>query len=99
MAGNLGAPSISSIPTDPLDNSWGTQGDPYAVAIGECNNKGYAVDDTFNFIVQVDLPTLQNNPANIATPLPAGHCAGTMGTTFKCDNGAGTKFFPLPGVS
>ncbi len=98
-AGNLGTPSISSIPNDPLDNSWGTQGDPYAVAIGECNNKGYAVDYTFDFLVQVDLATLQNNPANISTALPAGHCAGTTSTIFKCDNGSGTKFFPLPGVS
>ena len=98
VAGNLGTPSISSVPNDPLGVAWGTQGDPYAVAIGECNNKGYAVDDTFHFLVQVDLPTLLNTPANISTALPAGNCAGTTSTTFKCDNGAGTKFFPLPGV-
>jgi hypothetical protein len=98
VAGDLGTPSISSIPNDPLDNPWGTKGDPYAVVIGECNNKGYAVDFNFDFLVQVDLPTLLNNPANISTPLPAGHCAGTTSTTFQCDNGSGTKFFPLPGV-
>jgi hypothetical protein len=98
VAGNLGTPSISSIPTDPLDNTWGTQGDPYAVAVGECNNKGYAVDDTFKFLVQVDLPTLLSTPTNISTALPAGKCAGTTSTTFTCNNGAGTKFFPLPGV-
>jgi hypothetical protein len=98
VAGNLGTPSISSIPNDPLGVAWGTQGDPYAVAIGECNNKGYAVDDTFHFLVQVDLPTLLNTPANISTALPAGACAGTTSTTFKCNNGAGTEFFPLPGV-
>jgi hypothetical protein len=98
VAGNLGTPSISSVPNDPLGVAWDTQGDPYAVAIGECNNKGYAVDDTFHFLVQVDLPTLLSTPANISTALPAGACAGTTSTTFKCDNGAGTKFFPLPGV-
>ena len=99
VAGDLGAPSISSIPNDPLGTGWGTHGDPYAVAIGECNDKGYAVDDSFNFIVQVDLATLLSTPANISTALPAGKCAGTTSTTFKCDNGSGTKFFPLPGVS
>jgi hypothetical protein len=99
MAGNLGTPSISSVPNDPLGNGWGTQGDPYAVAIGECNNKGYAIDSSFQFLVQVDLPTLLSTPANISTALPAGKCAGTTSTTFKCDNGAGTKFFALPGVS
>ena len=98
VAGNLGTPSISTIPNDPLGVFWGTQGDPYAVAVGECNNKGYAVDDTFKFLVQVDLPTLLSTPAKISTALPAGKCAGTTSTTFTCDNGAGTKFFPLPGV-
>jgi hypothetical protein len=98
VAGDLGTPSISSIPNDPLGDFWETQGDPYAVAIGECNDKGYAVDSNFDFLVQVDLPTLLSTPANISTALPAGKCAGTTSTTFKCDNGAGTKFFPLPGV-
>lgn len=98
VAGDLGTPSISSIPNDPLGNGWGTQGDPYAVAIGECNDKGYAIDESFDFLVQVDLPTLLSTPASISTALPAGKCAGTTSTTFKCDNGAGTKFFPLPTV-
>ncbi len=96
--GDLGTPSISTLPGDPNDNSWATQGDPYAVAIGECKNTGYAVDDSFQFLVQVDLATLQNNPSVISTALPSGHCAGTTGTTFKCNNGNGVTFFPLPGV-
>lgn len=98
MAGDLGTPSISTLPDDPNDDFWETQGDPYAVAIGECKNTGYAVNSSFQFLVQVDLATLQNNPSVISTPLPEGHCAGTTGTTFKCDNGNGVTFFPLPGV-
>jgi hypothetical protein len=93
-SGDLGTPSISTLPSDPLGNFWTTQGDPYAVAIGECNNKGYAVESDFDFLVQVDLATLQNNPTSISTPLPAGTCAG-VATTAKCDNGSGVKFFAL----
>jgi len=97
-SGDLGTPAISSIPNDPLGNAWGTKGDPYAVAVGECKNTGYAVDSSFQFLVQVDLKTLQDNPSNISTGLPAGSCAGTTTTTFKCTNGNGVTFFPLPGV-
>ncbi len=98
-SGNLGTPVISTIPGDPLDNSWETKGDPYAVAVGECKNTGYAVNSSFQFLVQIDLTTMQKTPAAISTQLPEGHCAGTTGTTFKCDNGNGVMFFPLPGVS
>lgn len=98
IPGNLGTPSISNIPSDPLGKAWTTQGDPYAVAIGECNNTGYAVDNSFNFLVQVDLATLFNTPSNISTALPAGKCAGTTSTVSKCTNGKGVKFFPLPAV-
>jgi hypothetical protein len=97
-SGDLGTPAISSIPNDPLGNAWGTKGDPYAVAVGECKNTGYAVDSSFQFLVQVDLKTLQDNPSNISTGLPAGSCAGTTTTTFKCTNSNGVTFFPLPGV-
>jgi hypothetical protein len=95
--GQLGTPKISTIPNTPLNTGWATQGDPYAVAIGECNNQGYAVDSAFDFLVQVDLTTLKNTPGNIATALPAGNCAGTS-TTFSCSNGSGVTFYPLPGV-
>ncbi len=93
----LGTPKISTIPDTPQGVSWATQGDPYAVAVGECNNTGYAVDSDFQFLVEVDLSTLQNHPAMISNPLPTGNCAGTT-TTFSCMNGSGVKFFPLPGV-
>ncbi len=97
-AGDLGTPSISTIPGDPSDDSWETKGDPYAVAVGECKNTGYAVDSSFQYLVQIDLATLQNNPSAISTQLPEGHCAGTTTTSFLCDNGNGVTFFPLPGV-
>jgi hypothetical protein len=95
--GKLGTPKISTIPDTPEGVSWATQGDPYAVAVGECNNTGYAVDSDFRFLVQIDLSTLNKNPGMISTPLPAGSCAGTT-TTLSCKNGHGVKFFPLPGV-
>jgi hypothetical protein len=57
------------------------------------------VNSSFQFLVQIDLTTMQKTPAAISTQLPEGHCAGTTGTTFKCDNGNGVMFFPLPGVS
>lgn len=97
-SGDLGTPSISTIPNNPLGGFWSTQGDPYAVAVGECKNTGYAVDDSFQFLVEIDLATLLNNPGAISTPLPAGKCAGTTSTTSKCTNGNGVKFFPLPDV-
>ena len=95
-AGDIPTPAISSIPSTPLGASWSTQGDPYAVSIDVCKNRGYAIDDQFSFLAQVDLATLKSTPAVISTALPAGNCAGTS-TTFSCKNGNGVVFFPLPG--
>jgi hypothetical protein len=98
---SVATPQISSIPNDPTGATWATQGDPYAVAIASCKNlplKGFAIDGSFKFLVEVDLATLKSNPASISTALPAGSCVGTSATTFKCDNGSGVVFFPLPGV-
>jgi hypothetical protein len=85
----------STIPADPSGAGWATKGDPYAVAIGTCNNKGYAIDSSFTYLVEVDLATFKSSPGPISTALPAGTCAGTS-TTFACNNGNGVKFFPLP---
>jgi hypothetical protein len=88
----------SSIPADPNGSSWGTKGDPYAVAVGNCpagGDFGYAVNNAFSFLVQVDLKKFRANPAAITTALPAGNCAGTT-TTQSCNNGNGVVFYPLP---
>jgi len=87
----------STIPNNPFGATFATQGDPYAVAIDVCHNKGYAVDVTSTWLVQTDLATLQATPASIATPLLAGNCAGTTSTS-SCANGAGVIYFPLPPV-
>jgi hypothetical protein len=92
---DIPAPAISSIPNTPLGTGWETQGDPYAVSIDVCKNRGYAIDSAFSFLAQVDLATLKSNPGVISTALPAGNCAGTA-STFSCKNGNGVEFFPLP---
>ena len=92
-AGDIPTPSISTIPDTPFNAKWATKGDPYAVAV--CKNRGYAVDRSFRFVVQVDLPTLKNNPSVISTDVPAGNCKGTA-STLSCKNGHGVVFFPLP---
>jgi hypothetical protein len=94
---SIPAPTISSIPNDPDGNLWATKGDPYAVAVASCKglpNKGFAVDYSFNFLVEVDLTSFQKDPTGISTALPAGSCAG-VSTTAKCNNGKGVIFFPL----
>ena len=91
----------SSFPNDPLGIGWGTQGDPYAVAVATCTalpHKGFAVNSNFTFLAEVDLPTLDTAPLGIPTAPPAGHCTGTTTTVTQCDNGHGVTFFPLPGV-
>ncbi|MDO8434702.1 MAG: hypothetical protein Q7S58_20080 [Candidatus Binatus sp.] len=89
--------SIGAIPPNPFGGTFRTQGDPYAVAIDVCHNKGYAVDSSSTWLVQTDLPTLQTTPASIATALLAGQCTGTTSTT-SCKNGAGIIYFALPPV-
>jgi hypothetical protein len=89
--------SIGAIPANPNNAGFAPQGDPYAVAIDVCHNKGFSVDSSSLWLVEIDLPTLQTTPASIATPLLAGQCAGTTSLT-SCHNGAGAKYFPLPPV-
>ena len=99
LATPLPTPAISSIPNDPNGCSWGTQGDPYAVAV--CSHDGYAVNQSSGgsqpatFLVQIDLDAFQSNPSAIATPLPGGQCFNTN-SAFGCDNSNGVVFFPLP---
>jgi hypothetical protein len=98
MSSDVAAPVIANLPDDPNGNGWKTQGDPYAVAVSACSklpDRGYAIDSGFKFLVEVDLAAMKANPAGISTPLPAGSCAGVT-TSFKCNNGAGVRFFPLP---
>jgi hypothetical protein len=98
--GNITAVS-SSFPSDPKGSSWGTKGDPYAVAVATCSalpHKGFAVNSGFTFLAEVDLPTLKTTPLVIPTAPPAGSCAGTTSTVTKCNNLNGVVFFPLPGV-
>ncbi len=91
----------SALPNDPLGVTWGTQGDPYAVAVAACKKippSGFAVNYNFTFLAEVNLADFKNNAAGISTPPPPGNCAGTTTTVTKCDNGSGVTFFPLPGV-
>jgi hypothetical protein len=97
-SGDVAAPVIATLPNDPDGSVWGTKGDPYAVAISSCDklpSRGYAINSSFTYLVEVDMAAMKANPGNISTPLPAGNCVGTA-TTFGCNNGNGVKFFPLP---
>ena len=93
-SGMVTALAVSSIPNDPNDNVFEAQGFPYATVVDVANNLGYALSSNFDFVVQIDLSVLQNNPGAISTPLPSGSCAG-ISTVFACDNGNGVKFFPI----
>ena len=92
---------MSSLPNDPNNCPWATQGDPYAVAVDAVHNVGYAANGFFSstagatFLVQVDLAKFQSNPTLIPTALPSGQCTGTT-TTFGCNNNNGVVFFALP---
>ncbi len=88
---------VSMIPRAPDSSAFRTQGDPYAVAIDVCNNRGYAVDFQSRWLARIDLAALANDPASISTPLLSGNCAGTT-TQLSCKNGMGVQFLPLPPV-
>jgi hypothetical protein len=88
----------SSIPNDPTGTPFIAANFPYATAVDTCNNFGYVTDDQRRFLVRVDLAQLEKNPAAISTALPAGSCASTP-TAFRCGNGQGVTFFPLPRVT
>jgi hypothetical protein len=98
----LTAPDVTSvhgtIPNDPLGATFHAADFPYAAAVDSCHNLGYVLEDLRGFLTQIDLGELQTNPTGISTPLPAGSCAAAA-TSFKCDNGSGVKFFPLPGFA
>ncbi len=87
--------TVSSIPSDPEGGHFSTQGDPYAVAMDVCNNRGFAIDSSSRWLVEIDLASMKADPGAISTVLPVGNCAGTT-TQLACDNGNGARFFPLP---
>jgi hypothetical protein len=86
------------VPNTPDNSIFQAASFPYAAVVDTCHNLGYVLNDDRTFLVQIDLAQLQSNPASISKALPSGgSCAGTT-TPFKCSNGSGVKFFPLPGV-
>jgi hypothetical protein len=89
---------VTTLPRGPLGDQFVAASFPYATNVDGCHNLGYVLDANREFVVQIDLGLMQSSPAKISTALPAGKCAGTSSTTFKCDNGNGVKFFPLPVV-
>jgi len=85
----------STIPNDPDGNPFFAATFPYGNTIDVCNNLGYVLEKPVNYLAQIDLAKLRKSPLSISLPLPSGSCFGTS-TTFKCGNGSGVKFFPLP---
>jgi hypothetical protein len=98
----LTAAEVSSvhgtIPNDPSGTPFIAANFPYATAVDTCNNFGYVTDDQRRFLVRVDLAQFEKNPGTISTALPPGSCASTP-TAFRCGNGQGVTFFPLPRVT
>jgi hypothetical protein len=93
-AANVSALANSSIPNTPAASSFQAKSFPYATAVDATNNFGYVLNGSFDFLVQIDLATLQSDPSAISTALPAGTCAG-LSTGFVCDNGNGVKFYAV----
>jgi len=88
----------STIPNDPNGTLFDAATFPYGVAIDTCHNLGYVLGKFSPFLAQIDLATFHKNPDAIATALPAGTCAAAA-TSFRCDNGNGVKFYPVPSLS
>ena len=86
--------SASTLPMQPDDNSFAAFDEPFSATVDTCQNQGLIANADFTFLARVDLPTLQDHPAKIRTPLPKGTCFG--GFTLSCSNGNGVTFFPLP---
>jgi hypothetical protein len=85
----------AELPNDPLGELFEAAEFPYGNVIDTCHNLAYVIDDPRDFMVQIDLKTLQQNPVAINTALPSGTCA-SLATPFRCDNGNGVRFYPLP---
>jgi hypothetical protein len=85
----------STIPNDPDGNPFLAATSPYGNTIDVCNNLGYVLEKPVNYLAQIGLTMLRKSPISISLPLPSGSCFGTT-TSFKCGNGSGVKFFPLP---
>lgn len=84
----------SKLPDEPDGGSFAAFVLPFTATVEDCNkNQGLIVDDANRFLARVDLGILQNSPAKISTPLPAGKCTG--GFNVSCSNGNGVRFFPL----
>jgi hypothetical protein len=95
----LGATDVTAlahtmVPNSPNGATFMAQGFPFATVVDPTNNVGYLVSKSFDFLVRIDLATLQSNPSAINTPLPSGNCAGTT-TSFSCSNNNGVTFFPM----
>ncbi len=91
---NVTALAHSSIPNTPAASPFSAQGIPYATIVDVTNNLGYVLNSADDFLVQINLATLQSNPSAISTALPAGTCTG-LSTSFVCDNGNGVKFYAV----
>lgn len=87
----------STIPNTPDGDTFQAADFPYSDTIDTCNNRLYLLNDSATYLVEIDLATFAKDPGAIATPLPAGNCAGTT-SSFACDNQNGVRFFPLPGA-
>ena len=85
----------STLPNDPDGNPFIAAAFPYGDTIDVCNNLGYVLEKPVNYLAQIDLTKLKRSPTSISVPLPSGSCFGTS-TSFKCGNGSGVRFFPLP---
>lgn len=96
--------AVASIPNDPAGSGWSNQSDPFLVAMDQCHNFGFAVENASRgkfgagFLARVDLKAFKSDPKGIAAPLPAGKCAG-VATARSCKNDHGVVFYPLPGAS
>jgi hypothetical protein len=93
--GNVSSVS-ATLPMDPSGAVWKSLAEPFGVSVASCpgGDFGYAVDTTFDWLVQVDLKQLKANPAAINTGLPLGNCVGTL-SLHGCSNGKGVTFFPV----
>jgi hypothetical protein len=97
-------PAIGNIPNDPLGAEWSNQSDPYLVAMDQCHNFGFAVENASSgkfgaaFLARVDLQAFKSDPQMIGTVLPSGKCAGVT-TAHSCKNNHGVVFYPLPPAS
>lgn len=86
------------IPNDPQGIEFDSANFPYGTLVDTRHNLGYVVDEDRAFLAEINLSKFKKHPSEIGTPLSAGSCGGVT-TSFRCDNGHGVKFFPLPGFA